>query len=545
MTYNVFGLKYIAGHRSARIREIGHQITLLSPPPHIICLQECFTEHDYLAIRQATATILPHGKLFYSGFFGAGLAILSCWPIQDSCMYPYPLNGRPTGFFRGDWYVGKGVGWARVRIPESFLMSALPPSSTSSIMHEDDGLAKTDQQHHNQTHQETLPPTYISVYTTHLHAPYHSLDSHKNAYLPHRTFQSWFLSTLLRGSLDRGDLVIAGGDFNSLPASLPHRILTSRGGVRDVWRVLRPSSSWGPVSDSRERSRGRLVPSAKFNQTENGATSDSVYNTWRWSPDQQKKQYALGPTTGEMIDGGGDAVITSRRRHIPDDTPDPRGKRLDYIFYGHNPHHYHHHHHHQTGSPQPLPQWNLHSAHVGMTILHPDIHCSLSDHFSVHATFTLSPFPSPSPSLSPSSPFPLSPPEDTTTGDTAPLTHPELTQTLSLITQELTHITSLRRLHWSLFALAIGIMYPACAVGIWWASSSIPGVAFLLVVLTGLATAGGVVSGLIAGLWCWGERRAWGGWEEDVRGLLVDDDDGRERSENGETSVSAYLKPVL
>lgn len=31
-------------------------------------------------------------------------------------MVRYPLNGRPTAFFRGDWFVGKGVACARIRI---------------------------------------------------------------------------------------------------------------------------------------------------------------------------------------------------------------------------------------------------------------------------------------------------------------------------------------------------------------------------------------------------------------------------------------------
>lgn len=30
-------------------------------------------------------------------------------------MFRYPLNGRPTAFFRGDWFVGKGVASARIR----------------------------------------------------------------------------------------------------------------------------------------------------------------------------------------------------------------------------------------------------------------------------------------------------------------------------------------------------------------------------------------------------------------------------------------------
>lgn len=33
-------------------------------------------------------------------------------------MVGYPLNGRPTAFFRGDWFVGKGVACARIRFGE-------------------------------------------------------------------------------------------------------------------------------------------------------------------------------------------------------------------------------------------------------------------------------------------------------------------------------------------------------------------------------------------------------------------------------------------
>jgi hypothetical protein len=31
-------------------------------------------------------------------------------------MVRYPLNGRPAAFYRGDWFVGKGVACARIRI---------------------------------------------------------------------------------------------------------------------------------------------------------------------------------------------------------------------------------------------------------------------------------------------------------------------------------------------------------------------------------------------------------------------------------------------
>ena len=115
ITLNCWGLKYIAKFRKERMLEIGKRIATAEPVPQIVGLQECWTQHDYQAIRRETRHILPYGKFYHSGIFGGGLAILSKWPIEESSMFRYSLNGRPTAFFRGDWYVGKGVACARIR----------------------------------------------------------------------------------------------------------------------------------------------------------------------------------------------------------------------------------------------------------------------------------------------------------------------------------------------------------------------------------------------------------------------------------------------
>jgi sphingomyelin phosphodiesterase 2 len=116
LTLNCWGLKYISDHRNARLAHIGTTIANQYPPPDIVGLQECWCQGDYEAIRASTQTILPYGKFYFSGVFGGGLAILSKWPIVESSMNKYPLNGRPTAFFRGDWYVGKGVACAVIRM---------------------------------------------------------------------------------------------------------------------------------------------------------------------------------------------------------------------------------------------------------------------------------------------------------------------------------------------------------------------------------------------------------------------------------------------
>ena len=115
ITLNCWGLKYLAKHRNERLLEIGKRLAAAYPVPQIVGLQECWTQEDYQSIRKETKHILPHGKFYHSGIFGGGLAILSRWPIEESSMFRYPLNGRPTAFFRGDWFVGKGVACARIR----------------------------------------------------------------------------------------------------------------------------------------------------------------------------------------------------------------------------------------------------------------------------------------------------------------------------------------------------------------------------------------------------------------------------------------------
>lgn len=186
----------------------------------------------------------------------------------------------------------------------------------------------------------------------------------KCSYTAHRLSQAWELAKLLRGAAARGHLVIAMGDLNDVPLSLSHRIITSHAPVRDVWRVLHPDSSLGAAEEDLERARRRPIPTAQFNIDENGATSNSVYNTWRWSKSQRR---LLGPG----------------REHqwpqIAPDTIDPRGKRLDYIFASSG---------HAEGE-NPGWAWVVHDARVGMIDRHPDLGCSLSDHFSVEATLVV------------------------------------------------------------------------------------------------------------------------------------------------------------
>lgn len=205
--------------------------------------------------------------------------ILSRWPIEESSMHLYPLNGRPGAFYRGDWYVGKGVAGARIRY----------------------GTGAKD---------------VMEVFCTHLHAPYEREPN--DSYTCHRTAQAWEIAKLMKGAAERGHLVIGLGDFNMVPSSLAHRLIDHYAQVEDAWRVLYPNSSLGAASSGPEILRGKPIPDATYNLLENGVTCDSPLNTWRWTEENRKRLR------------NGEAVVMDSHG------PDPNGKRLDYIFYHSN-----------------------------------------------------------------------------------------------------------------------------------------------------------------------------------------------------------------
>ncbi|KAK4240830.1 hypothetical protein C8A03DRAFT_30994, partial [Achaetomium macrosporum] len=489
VTLNCWGLKYVSKLRRERLAEIGRQLAIADPQPHIVALQECWTQEDYKSIRRQTRFILPYGKFYHSAALGGGLAILSRWPIEESTMYRYPLNGRPTAFWRGDWYVGKGVACAKIRY----------------------GPAAKQ---------------VIEVFNTHTHAPYEG-GKPDDSYLCHRTAQSWEMAKLLRGAAERGHLVIAMGDFNMIPMSLEHQLVTALAPVRDVWRVLHPDSSVGPAHHPAEKARRRPVPTAEFNIQENGAASDGPYNTWRWTKAQQK---LLGP---------GKPPVT-----VPPDTLDYLGKRLDYIFAG-------------SGDIRALGGgWVVKRVSVGMMMRHPELGCSLSDHFAIESTLAFHPLRQSQhehtpPHASDPNPATIPPPDDSlprTTRTTSPINSkadsalhngaylptpdsdsataplPPSSQLQSFLhpspdtlppnahDEILSLIKSYRareerQLTWrGRHFVASVLVTVACLVGVWFSPGNY--VAFVLVLVSSLGLAAGTVDGLLALLFFRGELKA-------------------------------------
>ncbi|MCJ1317320.1 phospholipase C type enzyme [Xylographa vitiligo] len=446
LTLNCWGLKYISTSRSARLSQIGHEIATTQPAPHIVALQECWTHADYLSIHASTRHILPHAKFYHSGIFGSGLVILSAYPIIASTMYRYSLNGRPTAFYRGDWFVGKGVACASIRF----------------------GAGAKE---------------VLEVFCTHLHAPYEK-EPH-DSYLCHRTAQAWEIAKLLRGAAERGHLVVGLGDFNMLPLSLAHRLIEGFAPVRDVWRVLYPESALGAAGDEAEKARGRSVPTAGECVRENGATCDSVLNSWRWRKGDRKRL-----RKGERI-------------NVDDKTEDPNAKRLDYIFFG-------------PGSGRER-EWRVETSRVGMMLRHPTLGCSLSDHFSVAATIVRGGL------------------EDAKEADALPRAEDRtlLPSILPLIHTYTSRQLLQRRFMLAHFLVAVFVSI-SCLVGIWWSPYTY--VSFILALFSTLNLSAGVVDGLIGGLFIGSELRALKEFEWEVWNAF--------EVEGNQESVSAQVKGV-
>jgi sphingomyelin phosphodiesterase 2 len=279
-----------------------------------------------------------------------------------------------------------------------------------------------------------------------------------------------------------------------IPQSLAHRLICTHSPVKDVWLLLHPDSSVGASVDPVEKARRRPIPTAQINTEENGATCDSVLNTWRWNKGQQKR---LGPNRPPI--------------DVPMDRIDPRAKRLDYIFAS-------------TGFDSSRPErggWVIKDAKVGMRMRHPELQCSLSDHFSVEAKLMHSRVLQAEEEVDKE--------EDDAVADGVYLSSPAASEFrrsyhsqfrrssnahLPVQTYDeilaMIHKYTLRERKQRRWRLAhfVGQVFISigCLIAVWWSPRNF--VAFLLMLLSTLGLSTGVIDGLIGGLFVGSEIRA-------------------------------------
>ncbi|XP_071624550.1 sphingomyelin phosphodiesterase 2 [Heliangelus exortis] len=187
---NCWAIRYLSKRRQERVQLIGDK--LRREGFDLALLQEVWSEQDYSDLRAKLAACYPFSHYFRSGVIGSGLCVFSKFPILDTLLYQYSLNGYPYMLQHGDWFCGKSVGLLIIKI--------------SGIL--------------------------FNVYVTHLHAEY---CREKDAYLPHRLVQAWELAQFIRHTSKAADVVLLGGDLNMHPEDVGIRLLRGWTGLQDAF----------------------------------------------------------------------------------------------------------------------------------------------------------------------------------------------------------------------------------------------------------------------------------------------------------------------
>ncbi|KAF9055920.1 inositol phosphophingolipids phospholipase C [Panaeolus papilionaceus] len=288
LSLNCWGLKYVAKVLEQRIEAIAQELS--NSDYDIIALQEIWVFAHYERVQSLVSKRLPYSKFFYSGALGAGLAIFSRWPIVSTAITPYSLNGTPLDVAAGDWFVGKAA-------------------ASVTILHPLLGQ--------------------VQVFNTHLFAKGGEDGPEYNR--AHRLVNAWEFAKLARHAAEAGKYVIALGDFNSIPPTLPMAVILDHADLTDTWVVTHPN-----VDPS-------LVTSPLEAVQKLGITADSPLNSF---------SAAKGYTHGSW------------------------GKRLDYVLYRQP----------IRNTNQPLPVLRAVASKVVFMDLVPGQTYSYSDHFGLDAT---------------------------------------------------------------------------------------------------------------------------------------------------------------
>ncbi|NWI68850.1 NSMA phosphodiesterase, partial [Todus mexicanus] len=185
---NCWAIRYLSKRRQERMGLIGD--ALRRDGFDLVLLQEVWSEQDYSELKSKLASCYPFSHYFRSGVIGSGLCVFSRFPILDTLLYQYSLNGYPYMLQHGDWFCGKSVGL--VRGGHSCFAPHFPQ----------------------------------------LHAEY---CREKDAYLPHRLVQAWELAQFIRHTSKAADVVLLGGDLNMHPEDVGIRLLRGWTGLRDAF----------------------------------------------------------------------------------------------------------------------------------------------------------------------------------------------------------------------------------------------------------------------------------------------------------------------
>ncbi|KAG9325419.1 hypothetical protein KVV02_002655 [Mortierella alpina] len=178
----------------------------------------------------------------------------------------------------------------------------------------------------------------IEIFNTHLHAGYDPVGT-PDSYLGCRVGEAWEMASAVKAATTQGRHVISLGDYNSAPNSLVVQLMRKQGGLTDAWDRIHPELR-DPIPTGLTPEEGVAIM---------GVTCDTPLNTW------------------------------SKHSWLNYWTNDPVGERLDYIFFRETP---------EMACTKVEVAVREQISGIGK----PNSGVkNYSDHFGVHATFTLQP----------------------------------------------------------------------------------------------------------------------------------------------------------
>jgi endonuclease/exonuclease/phosphatase family metal-dependent hydrolase len=118
VTFNIQALWVVGKNRPARMRAIADYLGPLDPD--MAGFQECFVSADreLLISELKKRTRLQYHQYYPSGTVGSGLLISSAFPIREAWFHRYQAIGAAWRFWEGDGLAGKGMGLARLELPD-------------------------------------------------------------------------------------------------------------------------------------------------------------------------------------------------------------------------------------------------------------------------------------------------------------------------------------------------------------------------------------------------------------------------------------------
>lgn len=191
VTFNIHDLYVASGNRPERMKAIGRKLAELDPD--VVGIQESFIAEDRaILLGELSGSRLAFNQYYPSATVGCGLLVMSAYPIVETFLHRYSKNGKWYKFYHGDWWAGKGVALARLK----------------------------------------LPGGYVDFYDTHAHARYGS-----DEYVSHQEVQMEELAQFVRASALGWAPAFLVGDMNCSKGSKPYEIATQKGRLKRLMQV--------------------------------------------------------------------------------------------------------------------------------------------------------------------------------------------------------------------------------------------------------------------------------------------------------------------